>query len=450
MISPRTSSCIDRVNQYKFTNSASSNSNFVNTKSSSQSNFSLDRQVQELKDRVHHDAERVDEAFRVGVEVEACLLDEKGIPVTAEPLIKELAGTAYEIDYEYGACQFEYKTSPVGMNNLDYLNIVFEQFIESLDRFIKKAYKEKEVIPVFLGANPSPEIMKEGLITNKPRYNKLADWQNSLPDVEIEGYNFRAAYVATAIQGFHLHLQGKNPKNTTIMFNHILNIIPSAIVLGANSRLFAGRVYSLHEPRIHLYDQSEQQNSGFPAIPRYLDGIGDYIDYTTSREPKIAKDYFELEKERHDDARIRIGPDSYRVETRIMSVQPTSKSLMAMAEFFIGYLNRAIHEERELRPLATLREERIAAVRSGYYAKTHFNIVDTIKAQLDFARKGLSDLGVNAEFLNILDKRIENRNTPGEYVAKLWSKKFNGSVNETIYEIISDIWQKTKDNQPIT
>jgi hypothetical protein len=97
----------------------------VNTKSSSQSNFSLDRQVQGLKDRVPHDAERVDEAFRVGVEVEACLLDEKGIPVTAEPLIKELAGTTYEIDYEYGACQFEYKTSPVGMNNLDYLNIVF-------------------------------------------------------------------------------------------------------------------------------------------------------------------------------------------------------------------------------------------------------------------------------------------------------------------------------------
>src|SRR4029078_5697543 len=106
-----------------FNNSTSPNLNSVNTKSSSKSNFSLDMQVQELKDRVHHDAERVDEAFRVGVEVEACLLDEKGIPVTAEPLIKELSGTAYEIDYEYGGCQFEYKTSPVGMNNLDYLNI---------------------------------------------------------------------------------------------------------------------------------------------------------------------------------------------------------------------------------------------------------------------------------------------------------------------------------------
>jgi gamma-glutamyl:cysteine ligase YbdK (ATP-grasp superfamily) len=410
---------------------------------------SIQRQVQELKDRVHHDGERIDETFKVGVEVEACLLDKKGIPVSAEPLIKELQGTTYEIDYEYGNCQFEYKTSPVGMNNLEYLNIVFELFIENLDKFIKKVYMEKEVIPVFLGANPSPEIMKEGLITNKPRYNKLAEWQNSLPDVEIEGYNFRAAYVATAIQGFHLHLQGKNPTNTAIMFNQILNIISSAIVLGANSRLFAGRVYSLHEPRIHLYDQSEQQNSGFPAIPRYLDGVENYIDYITSRDPNNTKDYFMLEKERHDDARIRIGPDSYRVETRIMSVQPTSKSLMAMAEFFIGYLSRAIHEERELRPLSTLREERMAAVRYGYNAKTHFNIIDTMRSQLDFARKGLSDLGISVGFLDILDKRLENRNSPGEYVAKIWSEKFNGSVNQTIYEIISDIWQKTKENHPI-
>ena len=410
---------------------------------------SIHRQVQELKDRVHRDAERIDETFRVGVEVEACLLDEKGIPVNAEPLIKELQGTTYEIDYEYGNCQFEYKTSPVGMNNLDYLNIVFEQFIENLDKFIKKVYMEKEVIPVFLGANPSPEIMKEGLITDKPRYNKLATWQNNIPDVEIDGDKFRAAYVATAIQGFHLHLQGKNPVNTAIMFNQILNIISSAIVLGANSRLFAGRVYSLHEPRIHLYDQSEQQNSGFPAIPRYLDGVENYIDYITSRDPNNTKDYFMLEKERHDDARIRIGPDSYRVETRIMSVQPTSKSLMAMAEFFIGYLSRAIHEERELRPLSTLREERMAAVRYGYNAKTHFNIIDTMRSQLDFARKGLSDLGMNVGFLDILDKRLENRNSPGEYVAKIWSEKFNGSVNQTIYEIISDIWQKTKENQPI-
>jgi gamma-glutamyl:cysteine ligase YbdK (ATP-grasp superfamily) len=410
---------------------------------------SIQRQVQELKDQVHHDAERIDETFRVGVEVEACLLDEKGIPVNAEPLIKELQGTTYEIDYEYGNCQFEYKTSPVGMNNLEYLNIVFEQFIENLDKYIKKVYMEKEVIPVFLGANPSPEIMKEGLITDKPRYNKLATWQNNIPDVEIDGDKFRAAYVATAIQGFHLHLQGKNPVNTAIMFNQILNIISSAIVLGANSRLFAGRVYSLHEPRIHLYDQSEQQNSGFPAIPRYLDGVENYIDYITSRDPNNTKDYFMLEKERHDDARIRIGPDSYRVETRIMSVQPTSKSLMAMAEFFIGYLSRAIHEERELRPLSTLREERMAAVRYGYNAKTHFNIIDIIRSQLDFARKGLSDLGMNVGFLDILDKRLENRNSPGEYVAKIWSEKFNGSVNQTIYEIISHIWQKTKENQPI-
>lgn len=406
--------------------------------------------IQELKARVHQDAGRTDENYRIGVEIEGCLLDNKATPVNAEPLIKELEGSIYEIDYEYGRCQFEYKTFPVGMDNLDYLNIVFENFMENLDKSIKKVYKEKEVIPVFLGANPSPEIMKEGMITDKPRYNKMASWQNNLPNVEIDGNKFNAAHVATAIQGYHLHLQGKNPKNTAIMFNHILNILPSAIVLGANSRLFAGRVYSLHEPRIYLYDQSEQQNSGFPAVPRYLDGVENYIDYIASREQNTTKDYFTLEKERHDDARIRIGTDSYRVETRIMSVQPTPKSLLAMVEFFIGYLSRAIHEERELRPLPTLREERMATVRYGFNAKTHFNIIDIVRNQLNFARKGLSDLGINVGFLDILDKRLENRVSPGEYVVRIWSEKFNGSVNQTVYEIISDIWQRTKENQPIT
>ena len=406
--------------------------------------------IQELKERVHQDAGRTDENYRIGVEIEGCLLDNKAIPVNAEPLIKELEGSIYEIDYEYGRCQFEYKTFPVGMDNLDYLNIVFENFMENLEKSIKKVYKEKEVIPVFLGANPSPEIMKEGMITDIPRYNKMASWQNNLPNVEIDGNKFNAAHVATAIQGYHLHLQGKNPKNTAIMFNHILNILPSAILLGANSRLFAGRVYSLHEPRIYLYDQSEQQNSGFPAIPRYLDGVENYIDYIASREQNTTKDYFTLEKERHDDARIRIGTDSYRVETRIMSVQPTPKSLLAMVEFFIGYLSRAIHEERELRSLPTLREERMATVRYGFNAKTHFNIIDIVRNQLNFARKGLSDLGINVGFLDILDKRLENRVSPGEYVARIWSEKFNGSVNQTVYEIISDIWQRTKENQPIT
>ena len=90
------------------------------------------------------------------------------------------------------------------------------------------------------------------------------------------------------------------------MFNHILNLISSAIVLGASSKLFAGKIFSFHEPRIYLYDHSEQQNSGFPAIAAYINNMNDYIDYIKSRKPILARDYFELEKERHDDVRIRL------------------------------------------------------------------------------------------------------------------------------------------------
>jgi len=405
------------------------------------------KQAEELKARVRSHASRIDENFKVGVEIEICLIDGKGTPVDAKPVI-ELLRQYHDIDFEYGICQLEYRTEPVSFESLAQLNLQFEEFIEHLDLIVNKVYKN-DVFPVFLGSNPSPHILKDGLITNKPRYLRLARWQNRIPDVEIDGQKFKALHVAAAIQGFHLHLQGKNPNFTAQMFNHILNLIPSVILLGANSRLFAGRVFSLHEPRIYLYDQSEQQNSGFPSISRYLGGVEDYIDYIISRKPVVAKDYFELVKERHDDARIRINTGFYRVETRVMSVQPTPKTMMAMIEFFTGYLHRAIHEELELRPLSAIREERQAVVRSGFNAKTHFNIIETVRSQLAYARKGISDLGVKPDFLNILEKRVENKTTAGEYVARLWQTKFNGSIEQTLPEIVADIWERTKNNQPI-
>jgi gamma-glutamylcysteine synthetase len=405
------------------------------------------KQAEELKARVRSHASRIDENFKVGVEIEVCLIDGKGTPVDAKPVI-ELLRQYHDIDFEYGICQLEYRTEPVSFESLAQLNLQFEEFIEHLDLIVNKVYKN-DVFPVFLGSNPSPHILKDGLITNKPRYLRLARWQKRIPDVEIDGQKFKALHVATAIQGFHLHLQGKNPNFTGQMFNHILNLISSVILLGANSRLFAGRVFSLHEPRIYLYDQSEQQNSGFPSISRYLGGVEDYIDYIISRKPVVAKDYFELVKERHDDARIRINTVFYRVETRVMSVQPTPKTMMAMIEFFTGYLHRAIHEELELRPLSAIREERQAVVRSGFDAKTHFNIIETVRSQLAYARKGISDLGVKPDFLNILEKRLENKTTAGEYVARLWQTKFNGSIEQTLPEVVADIWERTKNNQPI-
>jgi hypothetical protein len=180
-----------------------------------------------------------------------------------------------------------------------------------------------------------------------------------------------------------------------------------------------------------------------------LEGVEDYIDYITSRKPVVAKDYFELVKERHDDARIRLNTSFYRVETRVMSVQPTPRSMMAMIEFFIGYQHQAIHEGRALRPLATLREERQSVVRSGFNAQTHLSVVDTAKSQVATARKGLLDLGIKPQFLDVLERRIENRTTAGEYVARQWQAKFDGNAEETLQEVIADVWDKTKNNRPI-
>ena len=43
----------------------------------------------------------------------------------------------------------------------------------------------------------------------------------------------------------------------------------------------------------------------------------------------------------------------------------------------------------------------MAVVKSGYEASSHFNIMDTVRSQLDFAKKGLNELGLKEEFLNL-------------------------------------------------
>ena len=76
----------------------------------------IENQAKELKLRAHKDSVRQDPLFKVGTEVEACLLDDKGEPVNASPLIEELLNSQFfrnsgcMIDYEYGSCQFEFGT----------------------------------------------------------------------------------------------------------------------------------------------------------------------------------------------------------------------------------------------------------------------------------------------------------------------------------------------------
>ena len=48
---------------------------------------SIINQAEELKARVRSHASRIDENFKVGVEIEICLIDSKGTPVDAKPII---------------------------------------------------------------------------------------------------------------------------------------------------------------------------------------------------------------------------------------------------------------------------------------------------------------------------------------------------------------------------
>ena len=132
-----------------------------------------------------------------------------------------------------------------------------------------------------------------------------------------------------------------------------------------------------------------------------------------------------------------------------MSVQPTPKEMVAMIEFFIRFIYWLIMDNMPLWPLSSIREDRMAVIRRGYEARTHFDISETVRSQLHVAKKGLTDLGLGSEFIGILDKRLNNKTSPAIYVSKLWEKTYNGNVAQTVSEIIQHVWEKTKSNSPL-
>lgn len=95
-----------------------------------ESNSKISKQARALKQRVQTDSEKYDEQFRIGIEIEICLLDSQAKAVHAQPLIEKLKETKYQVDYEYGSCQFEFRTPPTNMENIFELNVLLEQFID--------------------------------------------------------------------------------------------------------------------------------------------------------------------------------------------------------------------------------------------------------------------------------------------------------------------------------
>ncbi len=79
---------------------------------------SLITHAKEIKQNILHDKKRNDPIFLVGIEIEGCLLNDKGLPVDAASLIEESLNTKYPLDYEYGKCQFEFKTNPFSFYEL--------------------------------------------------------------------------------------------------------------------------------------------------------------------------------------------------------------------------------------------------------------------------------------------------------------------------------------------
>ena len=126
----------------------------------------IEEEVKGIKERISRDISKKDEIFRIGIEIEACLLDDLSNSVNSHELIEYFKQSEYKVDYEYGSCQFEYKTNPIPINELDRIYTETIEFLEYLHSVIQKISRKnnRKILPVFLGSNPSPTIFSKDMI----------------------------------------------------------------------------------------------------------------------------------------------------------------------------------------------------------------------------------------------------------------------------------------------
>ena len=122
------------------------NNNFHNHH---ESNSKIIKQARALKQRIQKDSEKYDEQFRIGIEIEICLLDSESKTVNAQSLIEELKEKSTRSIMSMVPVNLNSEPSQRIWTISLSSNTFFEQFIDYIDKRVQKVYKDRETYILF-------------------------------------------------------------------------------------------------------------------------------------------------------------------------------------------------------------------------------------------------------------------------------------------------------------
>ena len=94
------------------------------------------------------------------------------------------------LDYEYGKCQFEFKTYPVSFYELSKINKITQNFHQKVSKiFARKAYPNQN-LRSSSGENPSQFSPMNERYHQQTALKKISDWQSTFSRWSMDGQTF--------------------------------------------------------------------------------------------------------------------------------------------------------------------------------------------------------------------------------------------------------------------
>jgi gamma-glutamyl:cysteine ligase YbdK (ATP-grasp superfamily) len=422
-----------------------------------------------------------------GVEIEACLVDDNGVPKPHSSLYLSAIDDPM-IVHELSSFNIEFNCAPEEIKGKALSN--FEHSLTKTWKRAQKAANKLDLNLVTIGILPTLEDKMMTLDNMSPleRYKAMNEQvlhlRNDKPiKLSITGNEHLESIhndvmleaVATA---FQIHLQ--TPQNSAASFYNASKIISAPLVaLGANSPYLFGKDLWA-ETRIPLFEQSvsigksiDEERVTF-GLKYVEDSLFDTFDANQKRYPVIMPAEFNEAPEEMHHVKLHngtiwrwnrpiLGTDDdntphLRIEQRVLPSGPTMVDMVANMAFYYGLVFWLVENEPELErkiPFDTAHDNFYEAAKKGLDAKINWIDKEGVSIQeliledlLPKAEKGLTSLGIDVDdiekYLSIIKERVISKQNGAQ-----WQREYVLENGHNMNELTKSYLKNQETGKPV-
>lgn len=423
---------------------------------------------------------------KLGYELELCLIQNDGCPA---PLNDEVLKRADNNLFTYELARFNLE---INGNAFDVHKKVFKQIEQDLTLLysqVEQAAAKFDIQAGLFGVLPSlylQHLDPQSYMSDMYRYRllnqRLMDMRQRPIQLEIHGYDHLKVEkndVMLEALGTSLQIHYQIPLDEAVDSYHAsLWASMAALAVSANSPLVLGKacwhesriaifkqavdtrnleeIHDAHTPRVHLargYIKSwlelfEFNNDYSPILPEVLEsGISKLHHFNLHNgtiwrwvRPILGLDENDLYH--------------LRLELRVVPSGPTIIDTMANIVFYIGVIEGLKQTQKDLTriPYEVLEQDFYQVARLGLEARVSWchgemDLMQNLLIQriIPLAYLGLKMLGIQdaAEWMNIIEKRVETTQTGANWMLDFWNK------NPDPKTLVTDYLQHARQNIPV-